>query len=134
MGVIASDGVSLLVGDGAVTEVFSPLKGARVTKLEITQRSYAATSVANDAWIARVGTGERQAVIECEAFANDDGTALRVRALAMAGQLGNFKLEMPGTEALQVAAYVVSYREVIEAGEVKALLIRIESSGAGVIG
>ena len=134
MAVIGSDGLSLLVGDGAATEVFSPLKGARVTKLEIAQRGYASTSVTNDAWIARVGTGERQAVIECEAYANDEAAALRLRALATSGQAGNFKLEMQGAQALQLAAYVISYREVIKVGEVKALLIRIESSGVGVIG
>ena len=134
MAVIGSDGLNLLVGDGATTEIFTPLKGARVTRLEIAQRGYAANSVANDAWIARVGTGERQAVIECEAFANDEAAALRVRALAMSGQTGNFKLEMQGAQTLQVAAYVLSYREDIRAGEIKKLLIRLESSGAGIVG
>jgi hypothetical protein len=131
MAVIGSDGLSLLVGDGATTEMFTPLKGARVTRLEINQRGYASTSVANDAWIARVGTGERQVVIECEAFANDEAAALRVRSLAMIGQAGNFKLEMQGAQVLQVAVYVLSYREVIQAGEIKTLRFRLESTGAG---
>ena len=65
-----------------------------------------------------MGTGERQAVIECEAFANDEAAALRVRALAMSGLAGNVKLEMHGAQTLQVAAYVTSYREVIQAGAV----------------
>jgi len=134
MAIIGSDDLSLLVGDGATTEIFTPLKGARVTRLEITQRGYAENSVANDAWIARVGTGERQAVIECEAFANDEAAALRVRALAISGLAGNVKLEMHGAQTLQLAAYVLSYREVIQAGEVKTLLVRLESSGAGIIG
>lgn len=134
MAVIGSDGLSLLVGDGATTEIFTPLKGARVTRLEIAQRGYAANSVANDAWVARVGTGERQAVIECEAFANDESAALRVRTLAMSGLAGNFKLEMQGAQTLQVAAYVTSYRETIRVGDVKILLLRLESTGVGVIG
>ena len=134
MAMISSDGLSLLVGDGATTEVFAPLKGARVTRLEIAQRSYASSAITNDVWVARVGTGERHIVIECEAFANDETAALRVRALAMSGLAGNFKLEMHGTQTLQIAAYVLSYREEIRASEVKALLIRLESSGAGIIG
>jgi hypothetical protein len=133
MAVIGSDGLSLLVGDGATTELFTPLKGMRVTQLQINQRGYALTSVANDAWIARVATGERQAVIECEAFANDEAAALRVRALAMGGLAGNFKLEMRGAQTLQIAAYVLSYREEIRTGEVKMLFFRLESTGLGVI-
>lgn len=134
MAMISSDGLSLLVGDGATTEVFAPLKGARVTRLEIAQRSYASTAVTNDAWIARVGTGGRQVVIECEAFANDETAALRVRSLAISGTVGNFKLEMQGAQTLQLVAYVLSYREEIRPGEVKKLLIRLESSGAGIVG
>lgn len=134
MAMISSDGLSLLVGDGATTEVFAPLKGARVTRLEIIQRGYASNSVSNDAWVARVGTGERQVVIECEAFANDEAAALRVRALAMSGLAGNFKLEMQGAQTLQMAAYVLSYREEIRAGEIKIVLIRLESTSAGIIG
>jgi Phage tail tube protein len=134
MTIISSDGLSLLVGDGATTEVFSALKGARVTRLEIVQRGYASTAVTNDAWIARVGTGERQAVIECEAFANDEPAALRVRALALSGQLGNFRLEMQGSQTLQASAYVLSYREEIRAGEVKIILIRLESSSLCILG
>ncbi len=134
MAVIGSDGLSLLVGDGGTTEVFTPLKGARVTRLEIAQRGYAANSVANDAWVTRVGTGERQAVIECEVIANDEAAALRLRALAISGLVGNFKLEMQGAQTLQIAAYVISYREVIQAGEVKMVLVRLESSGAGIVG
>ncbi len=134
MAMISSDGLSLLVGDGTTTEVFAPLKGARVTRLEIIQRGYASNSVSNDAWVARVGTGERQVVIECEAFANDEAAALRVRALAMSGLAGNFKLEMQGAQTLQMAAYVLSYREEIRAGEIKIVLIRLESTSAGIIG
>jgi hypothetical protein len=134
MAVIGSDGLSLLVGDGATTEVFTPLKGLRVSQLEINQRGYISTSVANDAWIARVATSERQAQIECEAFANDEAAALRVRALAMSGFAGNFKLKIHAAQSLQIAAYVFSYREEIRAGEVKMLFFRLESTGLGVIG
>jgi hypothetical protein len=130
MTVIGSDGLSLLVGDGATTEVYNPLKGCELTRLEINQRAHVTNAVASDAWQAQAGTSARHMVIECEAYATDEAASMRVRSLALAGTPGNFKLQLRPTESLQLSAYVTQYREIIGAGEIKKIQWRLESSGA----
>jgi hypothetical protein len=130
MSVIASDGLSLLVGDGGTSELFATLKGAAINMLEISQRAPLVNAVATDAWAAQAAATNRQLVLECDAYATDDAATLRMRALAFNGAKGNFKLEVSPTESLQFAATVMRYREVIEQGVIKKLMCRLESSGA----
>lgn len=133
MAVIGSDGLSLLVGDGAGSELFSPLKGAAVTRLEISQRSNVNNAISDDAWLVHAGASGRRAVIECEAYATDEAPATRVRSLAMNGDNGNFRLKVSSTQTLSLNATVTMYREMIAAGGIKRLQCRLESSGAAVI-
>lgn len=134
MAVIGSDGLSLLVGDGVSSgEVFSVLRGALVTQLDITQRGHVGNAVAGDAWVTQVGAGNRQAIIECESYATDDAAALRLRSLALAGTSGNFRLQLRSGETVQLRAMVTQYREDNAAGEVKRLRCRLESSGAALL-
>ena len=134
MAVIGADGLSLLVGDGGGTEVFTALKGAVVSRLEISQRNNTNNAVAANAWVVTGGASGRKAVIECDAFATDEAPALRVRSLMLSGAAGNFKLKLSGTETLLLSAVVTIYRETIEAGGIKRLSCRLESSGAVTIG
>lgn len=130
MTMIASDTLSLLIGDGGGPEVFTALKGARVTRLDINQKSNVANAISTDGWLVEAGTSARRALIECEAFATDEAPALRLRTLALSGALGNFKLELSATQTLVFSGVVTNYREVIDAGEIKRLQCRLETSGA----
>ena len=124
-----SNGLSLLVGDGAVSESFVAVSGAVVSRFELSQKLNVATAVAEDAWQNAVGTTARRAVIECEAMATGEAAAMRLRSLAVSGAVGNVQLELGSDTVLQCAVYVTDYREVIEAGKVKKLNCRLESSG-----
>lgn len=130
MAVIGSDGLSLLIGDGAATEMFSALKGAAITRMEITQRPHVAKAVTSDAWNIQVGMSERQITLDCDAYATDEANALRLKTLAMNGAAGNFKLQLRSTETLSFAAVITKYREEIRPGEIKKLFCRLETSGA----
>lgn len=130
MAVIASDGLSLLVGDGAGSEMFSPLQGVSVTRLELTQRSNISTAVGSDAWQVIAGASGRRLLIEADAYATDDNAAIRVRSLMFSGASGNFKIKLSGTQTLQFSAVVTFYHERIEAGSIKKLQCRLESSAA----
>lgn len=130
MAVIASDNLSLLVGDGGGPEVFSPLKGASVTRFEITQKSNVANAVSTDGWLVEGGASGRRALVECEAYATDDASSLRIRTLVLGSGTGNFKLEISPTQTLVFSAVVTSYREIIDAGDIKRIQCRLESSGA----
>lgn len=129
MSVIGSDGLSLLVGDGLMSESFNALKGASVSRLEITQRNNGSAAIASDAWQVSVGTTERRAVVEVDALATDDASALRLRLLALTGVSGNVRLELNASETLRFSALVTQYREVIDAGAIKRLSARLESTG-----
>ncbi|MES2983911.1 MAG: hypothetical protein V4735_01840 [Pseudomonadota bacterium] len=133
MAMIGADGLSLLVGDGLMSEGFATLKGAMVTRCEISQRNAVATAIAADAWQVSTGTTARHAVIECDGLATDDAAPLRLRSLMLSGASGNFKLEMNTAETLLFTAVVTLYRETMEAGNVKRLQCRLESTGALVI-
>jgi len=130
MSIIASDNLSLLIGDGGGPEVFAALKGASIARFEMTQKSNVANAISADGWLVEAGASGRRAVIECEAYATDEAPAVRLRTLALGSTTGNFKLEITPTQSLVFAAVVTSYREVIGAGEMKRLLCRLESSGA----
>ena len=130
MALVGSDGLSLLVGDGAGSETFSILKGAHVTRLDVTQRGHVSTAISSDAWQVQVGVSNRQAVIECESYTTDDAQALRVKSLALSGALGNFKLQLRSAETMLFSALVTHYREVTTAGEIKKTSFRLESSAA----
>jgi hypothetical protein len=130
MSIIGSDGLSLLVGDGAGSESFTALTGATISKLEITQKNNASKAIATDAWAISVGMTDRSAVIECDALMSDTAQAQRLRSLAFGGLPGNFKLELNAAETLVFSAVPTLYREVIEAGEIKKLVCRLESTGA----
>jgi len=129
MAVIGSDGLSLLVGDGATTEIFTALKGTTIARLEITQRGNVGNAIAADAWQVQVGTSNRLAVIECDSYATDEAAMLRIKTLAMSGALGNFKLQLRSAETLLISAVVIQYREEIAPGEIKRVRFRLESSG-----
>lgn len=129
MTVLGSDGLSLLVGDGAGSEVFTALKGLSINQFEIVQQSAASTALGSSAWRTSVGVSERSALIDYEAFATDDAAAVRVRSLAISGASGNFRLELTGSETFRFTAYVTNYRETTQAGAVKRFSCRLESSG-----
>jgi hypothetical protein len=130
MATIGADGLSLLVGDGATTELFNALKGSAVTRLEVTQRGHVANAIASDAWQTLVSTSNRNVVIESECYATDDAPALRIKALALSGVAANFKLQLRGAETLVLSAFVMQYREDIAAGDIKRMRFRLESNGA----
>ena len=130
MSVIGSDGLSLLVGDGASSETYHVLPGCSLTKLQISQKAHVTNPIATDAWQLQAGTSARKVLVECEAYATDDVSALQVRSLAVSGALGDFKLELRAGESLQFSAFVTQYTETTAAGEIKKLQCRLESSGA----
>ena len=130
MSVIGSDGLSLLVSDGATTETYNALKGCSVTRLTISQKAHVASPIAADAWQVQAGTSARKVLIDCEAYATDDVSALRLRTLAVNGTPGNIRLNLRAGETLQFSALVTQYRELTGAGEIKTLQCRLESSGA----
>lgn len=133
MSIIAADGLSVLVGDGAASEAFNVLKGGRVVRFELTQRNNTSLAVASDAWGVTVGTSARRMLLDIEALATDEAAATRLRALAMSGASGNVRLELSGAETLNCAAVVTLYREVTAAGDIKQLQCRLEGSGVPVI-
>ncbi len=133
MAIIGSDGLSLLVGDGGGPEVFTLLKGASVTKLDLTQQAHAATAIATDAWQVQAGASHRQVVVDCNGYASDDAQAIRVKSLAFSGLVGNFKLQLRSSETLVFSALVTQYRENFAPGEVKKMQFRLESSGAATL-
>jgi hypothetical protein len=133
MAVIGSDGLSLLVGNGAGSETFTPLKGLTLTDLQISQRNHISSALSSDAWQVSIGTSARRAVIEATAYATDDAATLRLRSLALAGTSGNFKLELSTTETLQLTAVVISYQERIQANSMKRIEFRLESSNAALV-
>lgn len=130
MAVISADNLSLLVGDGGEPEVFSILKGASVSRFEVTQKSNVANAISTDGWLVEGGASGRRAIVECEAYATDDASAVRLRTLVLGGTLGNFKLEINPTQTLVFSAVVTNYQEQLGAGEIKRLQCRLESSGA----
>lgn len=130
MTTIASDGLNLLVGDGATAEIFTALKGTTITRLEVTQRGHVANAVASDAWQTLVGTSNRNVIIECECFATDEAPALRIKTLGLSGDVANFKLQLRSSETLVLSAVLMQYREDIAAGDIKRVRFRLESSGA----
>jgi hypothetical protein len=99
-----------------------------------TQRSNNSAVVGTDAWVVTAGTSNRQLLLSVEALATDDAFAVRLRSLALTGVAGNFQLEMNASETVSFSAFVTQYRETIEAGAVKRCAMKLESSGAVVIG
>lgn len=134
MGIITAEGLQLEVGNGASPEVFSVLRGVTVSRLEIGQRLNDASAVNGNGWLSGVATGERRAVVECEALATDEDAAARLRSLAIGGMAGTVRLATKANEALVFSAFVTRYRETIAPGEVKRLQCRLESSGAVTVG
>lgn len=129
MPVIGSDGLRLWVGNGAASEVFELLDGVSISRFEMNQRGQTATSVNGNAWQEIVSGINRQTTIEVDGYASDGGAASRIRALAMTGVQGNFRLALSSSETMALAAFVIQYREDIAAGEIKRLRFRLESSG-----
>jgi hypothetical protein len=130
MTVLASDGLHLLVGDGGAPEVFNPLHGATITRFAINQRLNDNPAIGSDAWSVGVGTSERRAVIDCETLMTDEAPVVRLRSLALAGSVANFKLLLDTSETLSFAAFITGYKETITAGDTKKLSCRLESSAA----
>lgn len=130
MSILTAENLSLLLGDGAPTENFNVLKGARVVRFDLTQRNYPSSAIGADAWAASVGVGNRRAVIDGEALASDEAAALRLRSLALSGATGNFRLELSGVETMSGRAVVTQYREIIAAGDIKQIQFRLETDGA----
>lgn len=133
MATIGSDGLNLLIGDGGMSEVFNPLKGASLKRLEITQRLHAANAISSDGWQIQAGASDRKLVIECEAYATDDVASLRLRSLAMSAGAGNIRLMLSNTQMMSASMFIARYNEVIEAGNVKRLSCRMESTGGAAI-
>jgi hypothetical protein len=130
MSVIGADGLRLWIGNGATSEVFESLDGVSISRFEINQRGQTATAVASSAWQEIVGTINRQASIDVDGYAVESSAADRVRALAVTGAQGNFRLALSTSETMIFAAAVIQYREDSGAGDIKRLRFRLESSGA----
>ncbi len=129
MAVQGSDGLSLLIGDGEVSESFAALSGAVISRLEVVQALATSNGVADSAWQTGVGVSQRRAVIECEALATDTAPASRLRSLALNGEGGMIRLQVASDETLAFQAYVTEYREVLAPGQIKKLVCRLESAG-----
>jgi glutaminase len=130
MSIVNSDGLSLLVGDGATSESFTSLRGTEINRFEISQRLVDSGAIATDAWIVGGATTDRRVLIECNALATDEGPATRVRSLAISGLSGNFRLKATSAESFYIGGYITNYREVTQAGTIKRIQFRIESSAA----
>lgn len=130
MSVVASDGLALMVGDGASTESFASLPGLAITRLELQQRSNLTNTLGGDAWQVNVGISARQLLIECDAYANNATAATRLQSVALAGIEGNFKLLAGDGKTWIFTARVMQYREEMPAGGIKRIRLRLESSGA----
>lgn len=133
MAAIGSDGLSLLIGDGAVSETFNMLKGASLKKLEITQRLHTGNAISSDGWQLQAGASDRKLVIDIEAFATDDAASMRLRSLALTGVVGNIKLMLSTSQTLSASMLITRYDETIEPGSLKRLTCRMESNGGVVI-
>jgi hypothetical protein len=129
MALVASQGLHLLVGDGAGSEAFAPLKGAALKRLEITQRAVPATAIRSDAWQMQAACVDRRAVLECEAYATDEAPATRLRSLAFSGLAGNIRLLLSGSQTLMMAVRVTQYTEITSTDDIKRLTVRLESAG-----
>ena len=134
MGIIASDGLSLWVGDGMVSESFAVLRGAEIARFELTQTLVDSDAISTDGWSVGVATSGRRAVVECNALSTDEAQAARVRSLAMNGSAGNFKVNANAVDDFLLHAYVTSYREIIQGGILKRIQFRLESAEAVAIG
>ncbi len=130
MGVITSDGLALRIGDGAPSEVFQPLKGVVITRLDMSQRPHIMSAISTDGWQAQLPPTTRQLVIECEAYANDEPAALRLRHAALLGIRVNIELATASNEHFAAQVYVLRYQENTVPGEIKKIICRLESSGA----
>ncbi len=135
MGILGSDGLSLLVGNGAVVgEVFFPLRGSEVIAFEVVQQMRDSDAVRADSWSAVAGISARRVTIDGIALATDEAAAERVRSLALTGEVGNFRLNLRTGEDLFFAAAVTRYKETIQAGAIKRFEFRLESSAAATVG
>jgi hypothetical protein len=130
MAVLPSDGLCLQVGHGTTPEVFAVLAGVELKRLEIRQTLLDNTDIQQDAWVVGAATVTRRLTLECQAMATDMVSANRIRSLAMGGSSGNFVLALNDTENLFFAAFVVNYREILQAGSVKRLQFQLDSTGA----
>lgn len=133
MAAIGSDGLSLRIGDGAVSETFYVLNGVSLKRMEITQRVHAATAISANAWQQQAGVSDRKLAIEIEAFAMDDAASLRLRELALAGEAGNIQLNVSSAETISTSVYLTRYDERIEPGTPKRMSCRLESSGLVIV-
>lgn len=133
MSILSAENLSLLLGDGATSEIFNSLKAARLLRFELTQRNYPSSAIGADIWAVSVSVGNRRAVIDGEAMASDEAAAVRLRALAFSGAPGNFRLELSGTQIMSGSAVVTQYREAIAPGDIKQVQFRLETSGPAVI-
>ena len=130
MSVIASDGLYLLVGDGAESEGYEAFPGIEVKRFEITQLLVQDTALTTQGWATGVATGNRQLLLECQAVATSSSPAERVRNLALLGVEGRFTFLITGSQQVQFAGFVQQYREYISAGSLKRVQFRLESSGS----
>lgn len=130
MGFLTSDGLSLMVGDGASSEVFLPLRGAEIQRFEITQTLQDTPAIRSDAWREVVGMTDRRVMLECTAIASDEAAATRVRTLALLGNAGNFRLQCSAAQHYAFSAHVTNYRELLQGGTLKRLQFEVASSTA----
>ena len=134
MSIIGSDELSLLVGDGGGPETFNVLRGAQITKFELSQKVVPNDAVARDAWRSTVTVSERTATVTCDGLMTDEAAPERLRSLAINGTAGNFKLGLSSTKTVTLSAFVTNYRETIQLGAVKHFTCDLQSSGAITIG
>ena len=129
MSVITSDGLSLLIGDGASTEVFTVLSGVTVATFDLTQEIAENKAIASDAWRRSTAVASRQVALSGDGLMTDEAAQQRLRSVSLNGQIANFQLKLASAETLVFSAYVSSYREVTQPGNVKRLSFQLESHG-----
>lgn len=131
MSILGSDGLRLLVGDGAVPENFTALRGLEVQRFQIGQTLVDSDALQAHGWSMGLATVNRRGTIEATALASSYAAALRLRELAMLGAAGNFRLEIvASTLHFHMSGFVTNYTEVMQPGAIKRIQFRMESSAA----
>ena len=133
MSIETSDGLSLFIGDGEVEENFYPLLGMTRCRLDLTQQLNESKAVSANAWRVGVDVSARRAALECDMLGSDDESLLRLRCLAINNEAGTVRLMVSQDEVMQFQVFVTNYREIIQAGQLKRVSCKLESTGAIVI-
>lgn len=128
MTILAGKDVALRIGDGGTpSETFDTLKGATLTRLEVTQRLIDNPAIASDGWAMGAACSKRRLAMDVQAMAYDHAATDRLRAAALSGAGVNFQLALSGSESWEGSAMVTHYQENATAGDAKRITLRMES-------